>query len=147
VEEHGDCGFWALIAEELGSSRTPLQCLQRYQQAFNTKLVNSSEWTKDEDEELKAAAEMFGLKNWQHVSSVMNGRSAAQCMNRYYKSSVCRSDMVVDGSWQDEDERRLFLSAIANEIPSSNIFRKSAEEISALFISDSNVPSTANEAG
>lgn len=123
------------IAEDLGTSRTPLQCLQRYQQALNVKLVNSSEWTTDEDTLLRKGVELYGTKNWQNVASMISGRSAVQCGARYRKSSKSRDD-IVDGSWTEIDERKLFLAAIAYEIPTSSIFKKSAAEISALIASE-----------
>ena len=117
-----------MIAEELKSNRTPLQCLQRYQQALNTKLANTSEWTIAEDILLKKAAEMYGTKNWQNAANMISGRSAVQCGARYRKSSKIRDD-ITEGSWLDIDERRLFLGAVAYELPTSSLFKKSESEI------------------
>ena len=111
-----------MIAEELKSNRTPLQCLQRYQQALNTKLANTSEWTIAEDILLKKAAEMYGTKNWQNAANMISGRSAVQCGARYRKSSKIRDD-ITEGSWLDIDERRLFLGAVAYELPTSSLFK------------------------
>ena len=121
------------ISDELGTKRTPLQCLQRYQQALNSKLVDSSEWTRDEDNMLRKAVEIHGTKNWQNVASIILGRSAVQCGARYRKSSKSRND-IVDGSWADIDERKLFLASVAYEIPTSSIFKKTTSEIDA-FVS------------
>jgi hypothetical protein len=104
VNEYEECG-WIKIADELGTNRTPLQCLQRYQQALNKRLVNSNDWTKEEDLLLRKAAEMFGTKNWQNVANTLSGRTAVQCGSRYRKSAQCRDD-IVDGSWLEIDERR-----------------------------------------
>jgi Myb-like DNA-binding domain len=131
------------IADDLGTSRTPLQCLQRYQQALNVKLVNSSEWTTDEDNLLRKGVELYGTKNWQNVASMISGRSAVQCGARYRKSSKSRDD-IVDGSWTEIDERRLFLAAIAYDIPTSSIFKKTTAEIAA-FIATENTPDTGDE--
>lgn len=127
-----ECG-WVKIADDLGTRRTPLQCLQRYQQALNSKLVDSSEWTRDEDNMLRKAVEIHGTKNWQNVASIILGRSAVQCGARYRKSSKSRND-IVDGSWADVDERKLFLASVAYEIPTSSIFKKTTAEIDA-FVS------------
>lgn len=126
-----ECG-WVKIADDLGTSRTPLQCLQRYQQALNIKLVNSCEWTRNEDDLLRKGVELYGAKNWQNVASMISGRSAVQCGARYRKSSKSRDD-IVDGSWTEIDERRLFLAAIAYDIPTSSIFKKTAAEIEAFL--------------
>lgn len=126
-----ECG-WVKIADDLGTSRTPLQCLQRYQQALNIKLVNSCEWTRNEDDLLRKGVELYGAKNWQNVASMISGRSAVQCGARYRKSSKSRDD-IVDGSWTEIDERRLFLAAIAYDIPTSSIFKKTAAEIEAFM--------------
>jgi Myb-like DNA-binding domain len=139
-----ECG-WVKIADDLGTSRTPLQCLQRYQQALNVKLVNSTEWTTDEDNLLRKGVELFGTKNWQNVASMISGRSAVQCGARYRKSSKSRDD-IVDGSWTEIDERRLFLAAIAYDIPTSSIFKKSASEIEA-FLALDDTPHTGDEGG
>lgn len=127
-----ECG-WIKIAHELGTNRTPLQCLQRYQQALNPKLVNSNEWTSVEDGLLRKAVEIYGTKSWQNVSTMISGRSAVQCGARYRKSSKSRDD-IVDGSWAAIDERRLFLAAIAYEIPTSSIFKKTPAEINDMLL-------------
>ena len=124
-----------MIAEELKSNRTPLQCLQRYQQALNTKLANTSEWTIAEDILLKKAAEMYGTKNWQNAANMISGRSAVQCGARYRKSSKIRDD-ITEGSWLDIDERRLFLGAVAYELPTSSLFKKSEIEIDSYLMDE-----------
>lgn len=126
-----ECG-WIKIAHELGTNRTPLQCLQRYQQALNPKLANSSEWTDIEDGLLRKGVEIYGSKSWQNVATMISGRSAVQCGARYRKSSKSRDD-IVDGSWAAIDERRLFLASIAYEIPTSSIFKKTASEINDML--------------
>lgn len=139
-----ECG-WVKIADDLGTSRTPLQCLQRYQQALNAKLVNSTEWNANEDALLRKGVELYGTKNWQNVASMISGRSAVQCGARYRKSSKSRDD-IVDGSWTEIDERRLFLAAIAYDIPTSSIFKKSPAEIEAFIAAETeDTPLTGDE--
>ena len=79
---------------------------------------------------LRKAVEIHGTKNWQNVASIILGRSAVQCGARYRKSSKSRND-IVDGSWTDIDERKLFLASVAYEIPTSSIFKKTTSEIDA----------------
>ena len=133
--KYDECG-WVTIASELGTNRTPLQCLQRYQQSMNMKLVNSADWTIDEDTMLKKAVEIHGSKNWQLVANMMNtGRSATQCGQRWRKGFQLRED-VVAGHWTEQDERMLFLSAIMHEIPTSTAVKKTPEEIEAFLAAE-----------
>lgn len=81
---------------------------------------------------LRTCTAMYGTRNWQVIASFITGRSASQCGNRYRKSSGVREDLI-DGTWLEVDERRLFLAAVAYEIPTSSIFKKSTAEIEELF--------------
>lgn len=130
------------IAGDLGTNRTPLQCIQRYQQALNNKLTKTTEWTKEEDILLKKSAEIYGSKNWQNVANMLSGRSAVQCGAKFRKSSKCRDD-IVDGSWIEIDERKLFLSAVVHEIPTSSVFKKTEVEINEFLNSELIIPTTA----
>ncbi len=53
---------WINIAVALGTHRTPFQCLARYQQSFNHCIL-SKDCAKEEDLQLKAAVNTFGI-NW-----------------------------------------------------------------------------------
>lgn len=72
---------WIDIAVSLGTNRTPFQCLARYQRSLNASILRR-EWTEEEDNQLRAAVEAFGERNWQAVASAMEGRTGAQCSNR-----------------------------------------------------------------
>ena len=48
---------WVNIAEELGTNRTPIDCLCHYQQAFNVDLINVDDWSTEEESLLKAATD------------------------------------------------------------------------------------------
>lgn len=72
---------WINIAVELGTNRTPFQCLVRYQRSLNPLILNR-EWTKEEDMQLLAMVETFGEKNWQLVAAQLEGRAANQCATR-----------------------------------------------------------------
>ena len=138
VAKYDECG-WVTIADELGTKRTPIQCLQRYQQSLNMKMVNSADWSIDEDMMLKKAVEVHGSRNWQLVANMMNtGRSATQCGQRWRKGFQLRED-VVAGHWSEQDERMLFLSAIMHEVPTSTAVKKSHEEIEAFLTDTSGV--------
>jgi myb proto-oncogene protein len=80
VQEKG-INNWFDIAASLGTNRTPFQCLARYQRSLNASMLKS-EWTKDEDAQLRAAVEVFGEKDWQSVASALERRTGNQCSNR-----------------------------------------------------------------
>lgn len=54
---------WIEIAVSSGTNRTPFQCLSRYQRSLNASILKR-EWTKDEDDKLRAAVATFGLGDW-----------------------------------------------------------------------------------
>lgn len=107
---------WCEVASELGTNRTPFECLRHYQQTLNNKIVKQHEWSKEEDLELKNAVDQFG-SNWQLIARQLGNRSALQCMNRWRKSPYCNSD-IITGHWLESEERKLFLAAIAYDVPS-----------------------------
>jgi hypothetical protein len=45
--------------------------------------VISEPWTEDEDRKLARLVERIGKKDWCMVASVMEGRTARQCRERY----------------------------------------------------------------
>lgn len=122
---------WCNIAEELSTNRTPYECLRHYQQHMNTKLINSNEWTAEEDEMLKSAVEQYGLGQWQAVSSCIPGRSSIQCMSRWKKASC--HDNLVNGKWLPEEEKLLFLAALSYGAPRMSDSKKSEVELQSLF--------------
>jgi hypothetical protein len=119
---------WALIAEKLGTNRTPWQCFEHYQQALNPNIVKSGEWSEAEDNSLKEAIALHGLKNWRAVSDLIPGRSSFQCNLRWRRSITCKEG-VVEGRWSIEDENRLVLAAIAYDAPLSYSAKKTTAEI------------------
>lgn len=125
---------WCTIAEELGTQRSPFECLQHYQRTLNKALVNNSEWTEEEDELLKEAVEEHG-RNWQNVASCVPNRSATQCNNRWNKSAVCHEE-VVAGKWTEEEERLLFLAAVAYGAPRLADSKKTEPELQQLLNHD-----------
>ncbi|KAA0060521.1 snRNA-activating protein complex subunit 4 [Cucumis melo var. makuwa] len=72
---------WIEIAVSLGTNRTPFQCLSRYQRSLNASILKR-EWTKDEDDKLRSAVAIFGVRDWQAVASTLEGRAGTQCSNR-----------------------------------------------------------------
>ncbi|XP_011084456.1 uncharacterized protein LOC105166700 isoform X1 [Sesamum indicum] len=95
---------WIDIAASLRTNRTPCQCLARYQRSLNASILKR-EWTKDEDNQLRSAVEIFGESNWQLVASVMEGRTGTQCSNRWLKTLHPARQRV--GKWTSEEDKRL----------------------------------------
>lgn len=123
---------WCSIAEELKTQRTPFECLRHYQQHVNTKLINNKEWTAEEDELLKSAVEQYGKGQWQAVASCIPGRTKTQCMGRWKKATTCHDNMVV-GKWLPEEEKLLFIAALAYGAPRMSDTKKSESELRELF--------------
>lgn len=78
---------WFDIAASLGTSRTPFQCLARFQRSLNPAMLNS-EWTEEEDSQLCSAVASFGARDWQSVASVLERRTGTQCSNRLVSNFV-----------------------------------------------------------
>ncbi|XP_010551142.1 PREDICTED: uncharacterized protein LOC104821834 isoform X2 [Tarenaya hassleriana] len=95
---------WLCIAELLGTSRTPFQCLARYQRSLNASILERV-WTEEDDDQLRAAVEVYGEKDWQAVASVLKGRTGPQCSNRWKKSLHPKRQRV--GRWSSEEDKRL----------------------------------------
>ncbi|XP_042907761.2 uncharacterized protein [Parasteatoda tepidariorum] len=76
---------WDAIAVELGTNRTAIQCLERYQTHLNEELTKRY-WTPEEDKKLMELVDAFKVGNfipWNHVCSHMEGRTRHQILNRY----------------------------------------------------------------
>lgn len=138
---------WIVIADKLQSNRTPLQCLKHYQQSFNNKLTTVSEWTLDEEQQLKQAVETHGRVDWESVARDVPGRTAKQCLYKWRRSSGVYGNDVVNGQWLEEEERRLFLGAVAYEIPHLDQFKKTQAEIDAVLRGGAEIASSTGEAG
>ncbi|XVF50512.1 hypothetical protein PTKIN_Ptkin04bG0107100 [Pterospermum kingtungense] len=97
-------GNWFDIAVSLGSNRTPFQCLARYQRSLNVCILKR-EWTKEEDNQLRIAVEVFGECDWQSVASTLKGRTGTQCSNRWTKSLNPTRQRV--GRWTCDEDKYL----------------------------------------
>ncbi|XP_065933024.1 uncharacterized protein [Magallana gigas] len=76
---------WPAIAKELGTGRTPFQCLQFYQHSLN-ETWNNRPWTEEEDEMLREVVESVRMGNrisFAQVSYFLDGRSQSQCTSRW----------------------------------------------------------------
>lgn len=131
AESHGEHD-WVAIAHELGGSRTPIDCLCHYQQAFNTKLFTLSEWNAEEEVLLKEAAQSDKgrSKNWKVIASKVPGRTNYQCYIKWRRTANMHVDTEeIDGKWGADDERRLYLAVIAYKALCLDDQKKSDAEI------------------
>ena len=128
-EEHD----WVSIAHELRTHRTPMQCLQHYQRCLNLSLARSDDWSPEEMQTLREAVAMYGERNWQHVANSLPGRSMRQVMSRWRK---VRDAEKRTGPYSNEEEKRLFLAAIALEVPTLSLTKRKDDEISAFDNAD-----------
>ncbi|KAM7280757.1 hypothetical protein ACFE04_007891 [Oxalis oulophora] len=98
---------WVTIATLLGTNRTPFQCLVHYQRSLNVRIMER-EWTPEEDEQLRAAVNTYGEKNWSDVASVLKRRTGPQCSNRWNKSLHVEKK----GRWTMDEIKRLKVAVI-----------------------------------
>lgn len=97
----GFCSPWQLIASQLGTNRTAIQCFMMYQRKLNSEFLKGK-WTPEEDEQLMAALKIYGTQNWQAVAQLIDGRTGQQCLHRYEKAI---NPEIKRGRWaSDEDE-------------------------------------------
>ncbi|TDL29307.1 hypothetical protein BD410DRAFT_892629 [Rickenella mellea] len=90
---------WTDVAEELGTHRTPIDCMR-----FGITRKNHV-WSDESDLRLLQAVERFGFNNWQlvarHVSEDVTGH---QCQKRYQDTL---DPNLKRGSWSQEEDEHL----------------------------------------
>ncbi|NXF18888.1 SNPC4 protein, partial [Rhodinocichla rosea] len=102
--EH-DCLDWQSIAQELGTNRTPFQCLQKYQ--LYNKDLKRKEWTKDEDQMLLELVQEMRVGShipYKKIAYYMEGRDSAQLIYRWTKSV---DPSLKKGPWTAEEDAML----------------------------------------
>eukprot|EP01118_Nematostelium_gracile_P009440 TRINITY_DN3185_c0_g1_i2.p1 TRINITY_DN3185_c0_g1~~TRINITY_DN3185_c0_g1_i2.p1 ORF type:complete len:485 (-),score=120.92 TRINITY_DN3185_c0_g1_i2:448-1902(-) len=98
---------WNAIAKELGTNRTAIQCLQKFQRELNPAMIKGR-WTEEEDAALVNAVKQFGDKNWSEVAHCIEGRTGQQCLHRYQKTL---NPTIRRGRWTEEEDKMLSLAA------------------------------------
>ncbi|NXX75418.1 SNPC4 protein, partial [Urocolius indicus] len=96
---------WQTIAQELGTNRTPFQCLQKYQ-VYN-KDLKRKEWTKSEDQMLLELVQEMRVGShipYKKIAYYMEGRDSAQLIYRWTKSV---DPSLKKGSWTPEEDAML----------------------------------------
>ncbi|NXH61408.1 SNPC4 protein, partial [Rhabdornis inornatus] len=96
---------WQTIAQELGTNRTPFQCLQKYQ--IYNKDLKRKEWTKDEDQMLLELVQEMRVGShipYKKIAYYMEGRDSAQLIYRWTKSV---DPSLKKGAWTPEEDAML----------------------------------------
>ncbi|NXF33648.1 SNPC4 protein, partial [Nyctibius bracteatus] len=96
---------WQTIAQELGTNRTPFQCLQKYQ-VYN-KDLKRKEWTKGEDQMLLELVQEMRVGShipYKKIAYYMEGRDSAQLIYRWTKSV---DPSLRKGPWTLEEDAML----------------------------------------
>ncbi|XP_053523780.1 snRNA-activating protein complex subunit 4 isoform X2 [Artibeus jamaicensis] len=101
---------WQKIAEELGTSRSAFQCLQKYQQ--HSKALRRREWTEEEDRMLTQLVQEMRVGShipYRRIVYYMEGRDSMQLTYRWTKSL---DPSLRKGLWAPEEDAKL-LQAVA----------------------------------
>ncbi|NXG25195.1 SNPC4 protein, partial [Grallaria varia] len=96
---------WQAIAQELGTNRTPFQCLQKYQ--IYNKDLKRKEWTRDEDQMLLELVQEMRVGShipYKKIAYYMEGRDSAQLIYRWTKSV---DPSLKKGPWTPEEDAML----------------------------------------
>ncbi|NXN68914.1 SNPC4 protein, partial [Himantopus himantopus] len=96
---------WQTIAQELGTNRTPFQCLQKYQ--VHNKDLKRKEWTKGEDQMLLELVQEMRVGShipYKKIAYYMEGRDSAQLIYRWTKSV---DPSLKKGPWTPEEDAML----------------------------------------
>ncbi|XP_048181642.1 snRNA-activating protein complex subunit 4 isoform X2 [Corvus hawaiiensis] len=96
---------WQTIAQELGTNRTPFQCLQKYQ--IYNKDLKRKEWTKDEDQMLLELVQEMRVGShipYKKIAYYMEGRDSAQLIYRWTKNV---DPSLKKGPWTAEEDAML----------------------------------------
>jgi hypothetical protein len=95
---HGDKDWVA--AASLISSRTKIQCHNRWRDVFDPTINRSSgrrgEWGKDEDIQLKGTIHAHGEKGWVAIAAMVSGHrmASAGTDGRNYRRGLFRSRIL-----------------------------------------------------
>ncbi|XP_075415922.1 snRNA-activating protein complex subunit 4 isoform X2 [Tenrec ecaudatus] len=101
---------WQQIAEELGTRRSPFQCLQKYQQ--HNRALKRREWTEEEDCMLTQLVQEMRVGShipYRRIVYYMEGRDSMQLIYRWTKSL---DPSLRRGCWTPEEDAKL-LQAVA----------------------------------
>ncbi|XP_049629711.1 snRNA-activating protein complex subunit 4 [Suncus etruscus] len=107
--QHGHL-HWQKIAEELGTSRSAFQCLQKYQE--HNPALKRRQWTEEEDHMLMQLVQEMRVGRhvpYRRIAYYMEGRDSMQLIYRWTKSL---DPCLKKGFWTPEEDIKL-LQAVA----------------------------------
>ena len=73
-------------------------------QTTNVSKDNKRRWSKEEDNQLINAVNLYGTKKWKEIASSVPGRTNVQCRYRWH--NVLNPDLV-KGHWTKEEDEML----------------------------------------
>ncbi|XP_055953821.1 uncharacterized protein LOC129989356 isoform X1 [Argiope bruennichi] len=113
---------WDLIAEELQTGRTAIQCCIRYQSTLNRNMIKTGPFTPEEDKKLRRVVEELRIGDfipWIQVQQYIGGRTSEQISQHYrvtLKETLNKSPFT-------KEEDALILACV-KKIGSSNYWYK-----------------------
>ncbi|CAM9858078.1 unnamed protein product [Hapterophycus canaliculatus] len=106
VEHHG-AKNWRMVAEQLGTLRSDVQCLHRWNKVLRPGL-HKGPWTEEEDSIVRECVEHSGAQKqvkWSVVASRLPGRIGKQCRERWFNHL---DPSIKKGEWSPEEDRIVF---------------------------------------
>lgn len=113
AERGGNCN-WQEIAIDLGTGRTPSQCLSRFVRSRPEH--KSSKWSNEDDSTLRNAVALIGEGHWQAVANCLLNRTGQQCLHRWRK---VLNPTIRKGKWTLEEDEMLLNAVVQCSKPLS----------------------------
>lgn len=97
---------WRLIAQTLGTVRTDVQCLHRWNKVLKPGL-HKGPWKKDEDAIVLKMVSRMGIDKvkWSAIAEQLPGRIGKQCRERWFNHL---DPSIKRGEWSDDENRILY---------------------------------------
>jgi len=92
VKSLGTSGTWQKIAKDMGYTRSPKQCRERWHNFLDPKL--RVEWSDDEDSKLMSLFHQFGSQ-WANIAKQLRGRTGDRVKQRLHKIYNNKNEVLV----------------------------------------------------
>ncbi|KAJ9048130.1 hypothetical protein DSO57_1038104 [Entomophthora muscae] len=93
---------WIKIATYI-PRRTPIQCFREYIRFFHS-APNRTYWSKEEDEILTEAIQVYGERNWHQISLLLDKRNGTACLHRW---RYALRPSIIRRRWNKEEDEAL----------------------------------------
>eukprot|EP01035_Chromulina_nebulosa_P020181 gene20181-26199_t len=105
VKVHGPKN-WKQIATLLGTVRTDVQCLHRWNKVLKPGLLKGG-WTEEEDNIVRAMVVEQGVNSvkWSEIANQLPGRIGKQCRERWFNHL---DPLIKKGEWSENENRILY---------------------------------------